>query len=149
MRVAVIIALGNLDGLAHGGESLQDFSGLAGRKPGLAASMTLFMLSLAGVPPLVGFFAKLYIFAAAVQADLVWLAVLGVINSVISAYYYLRVVVAMYMKEGIPAEAPTMSVGPALQVGVGLALVAIVLLSAWPAPILNLARITVAMLMGG
>jgi NADH-quinone oxidoreductase subunit N len=146
---AVVIALGNLEGLVHGGETLHDFSGLAGRKPGLAASMTLFMLSLAGVPPLVGFFAKLYIFAAAVQADLTWLAVFGVVNSVISAYYYLRVVVAMYMKEGAPAEAPTVPLGPALQMGVGLASVAIVILSVWPAPILDLARVTVATLMGG
>ena len=146
---AVIIAVGRSGGSTEGGETLADFAGLAARKPGLAVAMTLFMLSLAGVPPLVGFLAKLYIFTAAVQAGLVWLAVLGVINSVISAYYYLRVVVAMYLKEGEPAQAAVTPVCPALQVGVGLASVAIVILGIWPGPILDLARAAVMALMGG
>ena len=134
------------------GESLESFAGLATRKPGLAVAMTLFMLSLAGVPPLAGFMGKLYVFGAIVQADLAGLAVVGVLNSVISAYYYLRVVVYMYMRPG-PAPAPDttpapFSVSPALQVGLGLAAAAVVILGLWPGPILDLARVAAASLLG-
>jgi NADH-quinone oxidoreductase subunit N len=146
---AVLIAVGRFDGVAGGGETLDDLSGLAARKPGLAAAMALFMLSLAGVPPLVGFLAKFYVFSAAVEAGLVWLAVFGVINSVVSAYYYLRVVVVIYMREGqVPAEGKA-PVCLALQVGVGVAAVAIVLLGLWPAPILRLAGLATMALLGG
>jgi NADH-quinone oxidoreductase subunit N len=131
------------------GETLEDLSGLATRKPGLAAAMTLFMLSLAGVPPLAGFLAKFYLFSAAVGADLVWLAILGVVNSVLSAYYYLRVVVYMYMREGVSLPDEQAPVCLALQVGVGLAALAVVLLGLWPAPILDLARVAIAALLGG
>ena len=73
--------------------------GLFNRRPLLAVAMALFMLSLAGVPPMVGFFGKLYVFSAVVKAGWVWLAVLAMLNSVVSAYYYLRVVVTMFMAE--------------------------------------------------
>jgi NADH-quinone oxidoreductase subunit N len=146
---AVIIAVGRFDGSGEGGETLADFAGLAARKPGLAAVMVVFLLSLAGIPPLVGFLGKLYVFSAAVQADLVWLAIFGVINSVISAYYYLRVVVSMYMGEGEPAEPAKDPVCLALQVGTGLAALAVVALGIWPAPIMDLAGVAVAALLGG
>jgi len=157
-------------GSAERGETLDDFAGLAAHKPWLAAAMALFMLSLAGVPPLAGFLGKLTLFGAAVQARLTWLAILGVINSVVSAAYYLRVVVAMYMHrqaEGKPHEAmsqpcacppaPVAQVQAAqgrpiclaLQVGLGVAAAAVVILGIWPAPILDLARMTVAALLGG
>ena len=145
---AVIIAAGRFEGVTGGGETLDDFAGLAARKPGLAAAMALFMLSLAGVPPLAGFLAKLYVFGAAVRGDLVWLAVFGVVNSVISAYYYLRVVVQMYMREGRPAAVPA-PVSGGLQVGVALAAVAIVVLGLWPGPIVDLARVAALALLGG
>jgi NADH-quinone oxidoreductase subunit N len=131
----------------EGGETLDALAGLARRAPWLAAAMALFMLSLAGVPPLAGFFGKLYLFGAAIQADLTWLAVAGVINSVISAYFYLRVVAAMYLHEPAP-EAPS-GVHPALGVGVGLAAVAVVWLGLWPGPVLEAARSAVAALLGG
>jgi NADH-quinone oxidoreductase subunit N len=101
------------------------------------------------MPPLVGFLGKLYVFGAAVEADLIWLAVIGVINSVISAYYYLRVIVVMYMVESSEVEAGPSLVSPALQVGVGLASVAIVVVGLWPAPILNLAQLSAMALLGG
>jgi NADH-quinone oxidoreductase subunit N len=145
---AVIVAASRFAGTAGGGETLDDLLGLAGRKPGLAAAMALFMLSLAGVPPLAGFLGKLYVFSAAVQADLTWLAILGVVNSVISAYYYLRVVVVMYMREGV-SEVTATPLCPALQVGVGVASFAVVALGLWPAPILDLARMTATALLGG
>ena len=146
---AVLIAVGRFPGSTHEGETLDDLAGLAARKPGLALVMTLFLLSLAGVPPLAGFLAKLYVFSAAVQAGLLWLAIVGVINSVLSAYYYLRVVVVMYRAETRSVEVAKAPVCLALQVGVGLAAVAIVVLGLWPAPILELARRTAMALLGG
>ncbi len=158
---ALIIAVGRFadppteapTGSLQEGASLEAFAGLAARKPGLAAAMALFMLSLAGIPPLAGFMGKLYVFGAAVQAGLAWLAIVGVINSVISAYYYLRVVAYMYMRPAPvapeasgPAPSP---VSPALQVGLGLAAAAVVVLGLWPGPVLALARIAAASLLGG
>jgi NADH-quinone oxidoreductase subunit N len=146
---AVLIAVGRFDHAMEGGETLDDLAGLAARKPGLALVMALFMLSLAGVPPLVGFLAKFYVFSAAVQANLTWLAIFGVVNSVVSAYYYLRVIVVMYMQEGKLADEVPEPLCLALQVGVGVAALAIVVLGLWPAPILDLARLTAAALLGG
>ncbi|MEN9797973.1 MAG: hypothetical protein RL653_1669, partial [Pseudomonadota bacterium] len=80
---------------------LERFSGLAQRKPGWALAMAAMLLSLGGIPPTVGFMGKLFIFRAAVDAGLVWLAVVGVLASAAGVYYYLRVVVHMYMR---PAE---------------------------------------------
>jgi NADH-quinone oxidoreductase subunit N len=156
---ALLIAAARFDRLPAGaepggpqpGESLEAFAGLAARKPGLAAAMALFMLSLAGVPPLAGFMGKLYVFGAAVQADLAWLAIVGVINSVVSAYYYLRVVMYMYLRPEPASASPEapVRVSPALQVGLGLAAAAVVVLGVWPGPVLELARVAASSLMGG
>jgi NADH-quinone oxidoreductase subunit N len=104
---------------------LDRFSGLGRRNPLLAFAMTVFLLSLAGVPPTAGFVAKLYVFKAAVGAQLYGLAIAGVLTSILGAFYYLRVIVHMYMKpsEGEPvvASAPTM----ALALGGAVAVVAI------------------------
>lgn len=80
-------------------ETFDQISGLWDKKPLIAVALTIFMVSLAGIPPFLGFFAKYRIFLSAVQADLVWLAVIGIVNSVVSAYYYLKVIVYIYMKE--------------------------------------------------
>jgi len=85
-----------------------DYAGLGTRHPFAAAALSLFLLSLLGLPITAGFFGKLYIFSAAIKSNLVWLAVLMAINSVIGAYYYLRLIVVMYMHEykgTVPAEA--------------------------------------------
>lgn len=79
---------------------VEDLSGFAKQKPTLAFCLTIFLLSLAGLPPALGFFSKLYLFSAAVSEGLLWLALWGVINSVLAAYYYLRPIVVMYMKDG-------------------------------------------------
>jgi NADH-quinone oxidoreductase subunit N len=89
--------------------STAQMTGLAARQPALALLMAIFMFALTGIPPLTGFFGKLYVFSAAVRGGLTWLAIIGALNSAISAYYYLRVTVSMYMTE--PAAAP---VTPAL-----------------------------------
>jgi NADH-quinone oxidoreductase subunit N len=88
--------------------TFDDFAGLATRQPFAAAVLSLFLLSLLGLPITAGFFGKLYIFAAAVKSNLLWLAILMAINSVIGAYYYLRLIVVMYMREykgPLPADA--------------------------------------------
>src|SRR5229473_3190703 len=79
--------------------AIEDFAGLSQRQPAMAAMLTIFLLSLIGVPLTAGFFGKFYIFKAALDANLVWLTVLGLLNSAVAAYYYLRVLVVMYMKD--------------------------------------------------
>src|SRR5579863_159411 len=93
--------------------SIDDFAGLAQRQPAMAAMMTIFLLSLIGVPLTGGFFGKFYIFKAALDANLVWLTVLGLLNSAVAAYYYLRILVVMYMREPSEATAdlPPLSAG--------------------------------------
>ena len=76
-----------------------DYAGLARRHPIIAAGLAFFLLSLVGIPPLAGFVAKVYLFGSAVRAGFVWLAVIAVLNSAVAAYYYLRVIVYMYMRE--------------------------------------------------
>jgi NADH-quinone oxidoreductase subunit N len=80
---------------------ISDYSGLGKRKPFLAALMSVFMFSLAGIPPFGGFFGKYYVFSAAVQGGMTWLAILGVLTSLVGVYYYLRVVVVMYFQESV------------------------------------------------
>jgi NADH-quinone oxidoreductase subunit N len=123
-----------------------DYAGLARRHPLLAAVLALFLLSLIGIPPLAGFVGKFYLFGAAVRAGHFWLAVIGVLNSAVAAYYYLRVVVLMYMRE--PEGAATSYV-PSFAGGLALtiALLAIVLLGVIPAPFADLAQAAVAPLL--
>jgi len=78
-----------------------DYAGLGRTQPALAAAMTLFMQSLTGLPPSIGFVAKFYVFRAALEAGYTWLVLLGVVTVLVSAYYYLRVIVVMCMKEGL------------------------------------------------
>lgn len=107
--------------------------GLASRQPGLALLMAVFMFGLTGIPPLAGFFGKLYVFSGAVDAGLTWLAIIGVLNSAIAAYYYLRVTVSMYMAE--PAGAvETPKPGVAAWTSVALAAAITLLLGLWQWP---------------
>jgi len=93
---AIIILVGK-KGESNG--NVQDFAGLGSKHPVLAAAMALFLFSLAGMPPTAGFIGKFYLFSGAVQKGYIWLAVIGVLNSAASVYYYLRVMVYMYMKD--------------------------------------------------
>ena len=94
----VVLAVEQAQG---GGVELDDYAGLGARKPWLAAAMTVFMLSLTGIPPTIGFVAKFGVFSVVLQAGLAGLALVGVLTSLVSAYYYLRVVVNMYMRTGL------------------------------------------------
>jgi NADH-quinone oxidoreductase subunit N len=85
------------------GLAIDDYAGLGTKNPGLALAMAIFMFSLIGIPPTAGFMGKFYIFRAVIDADLIWLAIVGVVTSLISAYYYLRVVIMMYMRSGEPS----------------------------------------------
>jgi NADH-quinone oxidoreductase subunit N len=117
------------------------FAGLASRRPWLAFAMAIFMLSLAGVPPTAGFVAKLSVFQAAAAANAWGLAILGVLTSVLGAYYYLRVVVAMYMRPG-EGEAPAAT--PAtVAVAIVIAAVVVVVLGVTPEPLTAWARAAV------
>jgi NADH-quinone oxidoreductase subunit N len=129
----VVLAVERKDGA---GLSIDDYAGLGMRQPALALAMTAFMLSLTGVPPTVGFVGKFYLFRAALEADLIGLALVGVITSLISAYYYLRVVVVIYMRPGEPEVRSEKW----LNAGLGLAAVATVLLGILPGPLLFLAE---------
>ncbi|HKO85152.1 MAG TPA: NADH-quinone oxidoreductase subunit NuoN [Actinomycetota bacterium] len=102
--------------------SLDDYRGLARRHPWAAGLLAVFMLSLTGIPPLSGFWAKYYVFLAGIQAGLTWLVVVAVISSVISAFFYLRVLVVAYLQEPVGAE-PEAAPGrtPALGLALGLA----------------------------
>ena len=117
------------------GLKLTDYAGLGKRRPALALAMALFMLSLTGLPPTVGFIAKFYVFRAALETGYLWLALVGALTSLVSAFYYLRVVVVMYMQEG---EAQAFS-QPALNIAVGLTALATLVFGLLPAPLLALA----------
>ena len=93
---AVVILLEHRKG---GGDELKDYAGVGFRYPLIGAALSLFMISLSGIPPTVGFVGKLYLFGAAVQTGHIPLAVIGVLNSAISIFYYLRLLVLMYMRE--------------------------------------------------
>ncbi len=129
-------AFGVLIAAGRGGServTLEDMAGLARERPLLAAVMSLFMLALAGFPPTAGFVGKLLIFQAAVQGGLTWLALIAVLNSVVSVYYYARVIVFMYMRE--PEGERRLAIGGGWMVGMALAVctLGILLLGILPA----------------
>jgi NADH-quinone oxidoreductase subunit N len=124
---------------------LDRYSGLARKNPALAFAMTVFLLSLAGVPPTAGFVGKLYIFEAAVGAHLYPLAIAGVLTSVLGAFYYLRVIVHMYMKPAEDEEQPVTATAMALALGGAVAVVAI--LGILGDPLVKLAQAASAVVM--
>src|SRR5246127_2107394 len=102
VKVGAFTIVSQLGGKDEKYVTLEDYAGLSERHPFAAAALSLFLLSLLGLPVTAGFFGKFYIFKAAVNSNLIWLAVLMAVNSIIGSYYYLKVIVAMYMRE--PAE---------------------------------------------
>ena len=120
--------------------NIEDFAGLGTRQPFAAAALALFLLSLLGLPITAGFFGKFYVFKAAVHSHLIWLAVIMAVNSVIGAYYYLRVIVVMYMHEykgTVPADAPT-SLTPTGAMVVAVAMLATLYLGLAPNRVLDM-----------
>jgi NADH-quinone oxidoreductase subunit N len=118
--------------------NLDDYVGLSRQQPLLALLMAVFMFALAGVPPFAGFFGKYYVFFAAIKAHMTWLAVIGVLASLVSAYYYLRIVVAMYFREG-QADVATRPSRAALMVVLACA-IAVLVLGLFPSSIVQIAQ---------
>jgi NADH-quinone oxidoreductase subunit N len=125
---------------------ISDYAGIGFKYPLLAASMTIFLLSMAGIPPLGGFMAKFYIFSAAVKSKFYWLAILGVLNSAVSVYYYLRVTVLMYFRES-EREITGLQFSPASVLALILAVIGTLYMGIFPANVLSLAQRSIAGLM--
>src|SRR5262249_14935494 len=119
------------------GDELKDFGGLHFRNPFAAFAMLLFMLSLGGIPPTAGFMGKFWIFSAAIESGYAWLAVIGVLNSAISLYYYIRIVVFMYLKTATPGSEPTTN--PSLGLALAVAVAATIVLGIYPRLLFDLA----------
>ena len=131
---AVIVMMRRRDMI---GDELKDLSGLSARHPFAAFAMLLFMLSLGGIPPTAGFMGKLWLFGAAVEAGYVGLAVIGVLNSAVSLYYYIRIVVFMYLKKDVTGSEPTAS--PALAATLAIAVAVTIAMGVYPRLLFELA----------
>jgi NADH-quinone oxidoreductase subunit N len=130
------------------GDEIEDFTGLAKRQPLAALIMLVFMVSLTGIPPTAGFIGKFYVFMAAVQAGLSWLAAVGLMFSAISAYYYMRVVMLMYMREpeASAAESSHLVPSPALSIVLACAVAGVIIFGLYPSPVVSLALQSVLLL---
>jgi NADH-quinone oxidoreductase subunit N len=126
MNVGAFAVITQMAGSGERFSQIDDYSGLGKRSPMLAAALTFFLLSLIGIPITGGFFAKFYVFSAALRTHLIWLTIIGVANSGMGSYYYLRLIVRMYMFEP-RTDAPA----PRVQLGVGLAIAISLIATLW------------------
>jgi NADH-quinone oxidoreductase subunit N len=138
MNVGAFAVVGHLASAGEKYVTLDDYAGLGRRSPLLAAILTIFLLSLIGIPVTGGFFAKFYVFSAALQSNLVGLTIIGVINSAIAAYYYLRVIVYMYMRDE-RVETPVARIPAGLGIGLAISLIATIYLGVMPGRVLDYA----------
>jgi NADH-quinone oxidoreductase subunit N len=143
MNVGAFAVISHFGGAGERYVTLEDYYGLGERSPLLAATLTIFLLSLIGIPITGGFFAKLYVFSAALQANLVGLVIIGVMNSAIAAYYYVRLIVAMYMREP-RGEVPVRPIPAGLGTALAISLAATIYLGVLPGRVLDYAARTVA-----
>ncbi len=133
--------------LRHGGlegDEIQDFTGLAKRHKGGAFLMLIFMVSLAGIPPTAGFIGKFYLFMAAVNSGLAWLAIFGLIFAAISAFYYLRIVMVMYMRDPSSEQerSTKLALSPQVSIVLACALAGVVLFGIYPGPLVSIADLS-------
>jgi NADH-quinone oxidoreductase subunit N len=124
-------------------DQIRDFAGLWNRRPGMSGLMTVFLLSLGGLPPTAGFIAKWYVFYAAVQEGYYWLAIIGMLSSVISVFFYLRIVVMMFMTDG-PEGATIPVISRAGWAALALATIVVFYLGVLPTRVLDLALSSVS-----
>jgi len=136
MNLAAFGIIALIEGENDTNLEINSYSGLSTKSPVLAALLAIIMFSLAGLPPLAGFFAKYYVFIAAIKSGLTWLAILGIISSVISVYFYLRIVVLMYFKEADGEVVPSKSYSGFL--GVAISVIMVILLGIIPGSLLDL-----------
>jgi NADH-quinone oxidoreductase subunit N len=141
MTLGAFALVGMLRKEGQESENIEDYAGLAKREPLAAFFMLVFLVSLAGIPPTAGFIGKFYIFMAAVNSGMTWLAVVAVIFAAISAFYYLRIVMVMYMREaeGSQANHSRLETSPALSLVLACALAGVVLLGLFPNGLWSLA----------
>lgn len=125
---------------------VETLAGLGQRQPITAAILTVFLLSLIGVPLTGGFFGKFYVFKAALDSNLVWLTVLGLLNSAVAAYYYLRIIVVMYMEQPDEAQEPLMPLSPGISVALAGTAIGTLLLGIFPSVILDFAGKSAALM---
>jgi NADH-quinone oxidoreductase subunit N len=147
MNIGAFAVVGHFAGADERYVTVEDYSGLGRRSPGLAAILTVFLLSLIGIPITGGFFAKFYVFSAALQGDhpLVGLVLIGVLNSAIASYYYLRIIIVMYMRA--PREdAPVAPITPGLGLALALSLAVTIYLGILPGRVLDYAGRSVDLL---
>jgi NADH-quinone oxidoreductase subunit N len=143
MNVGAFAVISHIGGEGERYVTLEDYEGLGRRSPLLAATLTIFLLSLIGIPITGGFFAKFYVFSAALQANLVGLVIIGVLNSAVASYYYLRLMVVMYMREAredVPVSPVPLGLGAAL----AISLAATIYLGVLPGQVLDYAARTAA-----
>ena len=140
MNLGAFVLIAHLAGAGERRSDVEDYVGLAYKKPGVAACLTVFLLSLGGLPTTAGFLAKFYVFRAAVHSHLILLTVIAVLNSVVSIYYYLRLVVVMYMREGETAVS-TDAVPWPLRAALAVSVVGIFYLGLFPNAFLSLANL--------
>lgn len=131
---AVIIAVSR----KNGDTSFKAIAGLGKRSPLLGLALTIFILSLAGIPMLAGFISKFYVFAAVIEEGYFWLAVVGMINSTIALYYYLNILREVYITE--PANQEAIEISASLYAGIQICLIGVLVIGLWPAPFLALAE---------
>lgn len=139
MNVGAFAVVGHFANAGERYVTLEDYEGLGRTSPLLAATLTIFLLSLIGIPMTGGFFAKFYVFSAAVKAHLIWLTLIGVVNSAIGAYYYLRIIVVMYMRES-RKQVPVMPIPFGLGIALTVSMVATLYLGILPNRVLQYAQ---------
>ena len=136
MNVGAFAIVAHLAGKGERYVTLEDYSGLGRRSPVISALLTIFLISLIGIPITGGFFAKFYVFSAALQSNLIGLTIIGVINSAIAAYYYLRIIVYMYMRDA-QVEAPVAKMPASLGTAAAISAVATIYLGVLPNHVLD------------
>jgi NADH-quinone oxidoreductase subunit N len=146
MNVGAFAVVSHFAGAGERRVTLDDYAGLGRRSPLLAATLAIFLLSLIGIPMTGGFFAKFYVFSAALQANLVGLTIIGVLNSAVGAYYYLRIIVMMYMREARD-EAPVAPLSASLGTALAISVAATLYLGILPGRILEYASRSAAELL--
>jgi NADH-quinone oxidoreductase subunit N len=139
MNIGAFAVVSHLSGKGERYQNLEDFAGLGQKQPLTAAMLAIFLLSLIGVPLTGGFFGKFYIFKAALESHLVWLTVLGLLTSAVAAYYYLRILVMMYMKEPSEATISAEPLSPGLTAALILPAIGTLLLGIFPSWVLDFA----------
>ncbi len=139
MNVGAFIVVSHIAGKGEKHVGISDFKGLGVRQPITAALLTIFLLSLVGVPLTGGFFGKFYIFQAALQSNMIWLTVLGLLNSAVAAYYYLRIIGAMYMQEAVASTPVPQPLPRSTRFALLLPALGTIILGVFPSAVLDFA----------